>query len=158
MCGVENRGGRYETSAWLLGHPVGVTRSEERICLFAASSRGAFSRDSIAGTVIMHESPAAFDRGSRGSFCRGMDHRPTCPDRLAVTFCFSELISWTIVGEGIQPRVPMTFRHRGQEIVAITVSARGSSPAQHKQTAEQDNQCGNNAPDDSTDGSSVESR
>lgn len=138
MSGIQDRGRGYKTSAWLLGSSIGVARSEEWIYFFAASSGGAFSRDSITGTVIVHEGPAAFDRRRGGVIRSRMDHGPTSPNRLTRTFRFNELISWTIVGEGIQPRVPMTFRHRGQEIVAITMSARGSSPTQDEQAAEQD--------------------
>ena len=74
MCGVQDGDSGYKASAWLFGHSIGMTCSEEWICFLAASSGGAFSRDSITGIVVMHERPAAFDGGNGGIFWGGMDH------------------------------------------------------------------------------------
>lgn len=146
MCSIQDRDN--EAGARVLGHLVRVARSEEWIRFFAAPSRRAFSWDAIAGTVIMHKGPTAFDWGNGAIFCRSMDHGPASPNRLAGTFRLGGLILWAVIGEGIQPRVPMTFRHWSQKIVSIAMPSPVSPPAQGEQTAEENDKRSNDAPDD----------
>ena len=52
----------------------------------------------------------------------------------------------------------MTLGHRGQEVVPVTVSSPVSPPTQGEQTTEQDCQRSDNAPNDRTNGTPIESR
>jgi hypothetical protein len=162
MCGVQDWGKDWsrgnEAGAWLLGHLVGVACAEEWIRFFAASPRRAFSRDSITGTIIVHEGPATFHRRNGAIFSRSVDHRPASPDWLTGTLRFSGLTLWTVIGKRIQPRMAMSLRHRSQEIVSVTVSSPVPPPTQGEQTAEQEDQRGDDAPDNRTNGGPVERR
>jgi hypothetical protein len=52
----------------------------------------------------------------------------------------------------------MSLRHRSQEIVSVTVSSPVPPPTQGEQTAEQEDQRGDDAPDNRTNGGPVERR